>query len=65
MNHACAVMEMFWEENCKKVPNANDPAEMHDFTDKANHTNDSLPDNPDVTKESLCLHMFSSNCTLH
>ena len=48
-DHAYAVMETFWEENCDEVPDADDPAEKHDFTKKSNHRYDSLPDNPDVT----------------
>ena len=49
-DHAYAVMETFWEENCDEVPDADNPAEKHDFTGISNHRYYSLPDDPDVTK---------------
>ena len=56
-DHAYAVMETFYEDNCDEVPDADDPAEKHDFRDKFNHRYDSLPDNPDVTKR-VCIGTY-------
>jgi len=59
-DHASAVMETFWEENCDEVPDADNPAEKHDYTVKENHRFDSLPDNPDVTKRVCVRGHFQS-----
>ena len=56
-DHASAVMDTLWEENCDEVPDADDPAELHDFSDKANHRYDPLPDKPDVTQR-VCVGMY-------
>ena len=56
-DYASAVTDTFWEENCDEVPDADDPAELHDFSDKANHRYDPLPDKPDVTQR-VCVGMY-------
>ena len=53
---ASAVMETFWEQNCDKSPDTDNPAVLHDFTCKDNNRFDSLPDNPDKTKR-VCVGM--------
>ena len=63
-DHASAVMETFWEENCDEVPDADNPAEKHDYTAKENHRFDSLPDNPDVTKR-VCVGTWSFPILVH
>ena len=63
-DHASAVMETFWEENCDEVPDADNPAEKHDFTVKENHRFDPLPGNPDVTKR-VCVGTWSFPILLH
>ena len=56
-DHASAVMDTFWEENCDEVPDADNPAELHDFSDKLNHRYDPLPDKRDVTQR-VCVGMY-------
>ena len=45
---AAALLETFWELNCDESPNADNPAEKHDFiiTCANNHRYDPVPDNP-------------------
>ena len=58
-DHANAVLETFWEENCDEVPDADDPAQKHDFSDKLNHRYEPVPGNPDATKR-VCVGMCAS-----
>ena len=43
---ASALLDTFWELNCDKSPNADDPAEKHNFSCANNHRYDPVPDNP-------------------
>ena len=54
---ASCVMDTFWESNCDESPNADDPAEKHDFTSPANHTFVPLEDNPEK-KRRVCVGTY-------
>ena len=47
-------MDTCWELNCDESPNADDPAEKHDFTAPQNYRFVPLPHNP-AKKSRICL----------
>ena len=51
------AMDTFWKMNCDESPNADDPAEKHDFTLPVNHQFVPLPDNPEKTKR-VCVGTY-------
>ena len=53
---ASALLDTFWELNCDESPNADDPAEKHDFSCANNHRYDPVPDNPGKTHR-VCVGM--------
>ena len=55
---ASALLDTFWELNCDESPNADDPAEKHDFTCAKNHRYDPVPDNPRKTHR-VCVGMYN------
>ena len=54
---ASCAMDTFWEMNCDESPNADDPAEKHDFTLLVNHQFVPLPENPEKTKR-VCVGTY-------
>ena len=56
VGYATTVMDNFWERHCDEVPDADSPAEKHNFSSKENHKFVEIDGNPEHSKR-VCLDM--------
>ena len=67
--HATTVMDNFWERHCDEVPDADNPAEKHDFSSKENHKFVEIDGNPEHSKRvclgTQCPVLFVGKCLIN